>query len=353
MAYSKLLIEASNQRARVALVQEPYVGGEGRVKGRNGIRVFQPADQGSGTVKAAVIVFDADLHIKQYPKLTTNNITVVGIQICDWEIALISFYFEPDLPMDSYLAHLRRVQRETGARSMIIGGDCNAKCVWWGSPVTDRRGEEMYGTLEDLGLCLLNQGETPTFDTIRGGVRYSSYVDITAVSLDLLSLVNGWRVCEDLTSSDHNGISFSIKSKHINKNNIKQTTRRFFTKKANWDQFNGKLGQIFIEHNFTIAKIKNIKTAIELDEVVMDLNKYITEACLDSIPPIKRKEVLAMPWWTEELAALKLSTVEQKINLRLKNSAEEYLRYKKSLHTAFNRPFTTTFFELPSDKRSM
>ncbi|CAG4944779.1 unnamed protein product [Parnassius apollo] len=234
MAPSELLIEASNQRARFALVQEPYVGGTGRVKSQNGIRVFQYADHGSGTVKVAIIVFDADLHITQYPKLTTTNIAVVGIRVRNWEIILVSFYFEPDLPMDSYLAHLRRVQRETGARSVIIGGDSNAKSVWWGSPVTDRRGEELHGSLEDLGLCILNRGETPTFDTIRGGVRYSSYVDITAVSPNLYSLVDDWRVRENLTSSDHNGISYTLTTRHINKNFIKHTTRIYYTKHANY-----------------------------------------------------------------------------------------------------------------------
>ncbi|XP_045450167.1 uncharacterized protein LOC123658921 [Melitaea cinxia] len=315
-AYSELLIEASSLGARVALVQEPYVGGVGRVTGKSGIRVFQPADQGNGTVKAAIIIFGADFYVKQYPELTTNNITVVGIRVRGREITLVSFYFEPDLPMDSYLAHLRRVQRETGARSMIVGGDANAKCVWWGSPVTDRRGVELCGTLEDLGLSLLNQGETPTFDTIRGGVRYSSYIDITAVSLDLLGLVDGWRVCDDLTSSDHNGISFLIRSKCINKNNIRQTTRKFYTKKANWARFAEKLGQIYDLNNLTTVKIQNLNTGMQQDNLVSSLNNYIEEACTWAIPLIKRKEVLAMPWWNEELAALKREVVTRRRRIR-------------------------------------
>ncbi|XP_045457958.1 uncharacterized protein LOC123668214 [Melitaea cinxia] len=261
---------------------------------QSGIRVFQCADDGSGTVKAAVIVFDADLHITQYPKLTTNNISVVGIRVRSREIILVSFYFEPNLPMDSYLAHLRRVQRETGSRSIVIGGDSNAKCVWWGSPVTDRRGEELHGFLEDLGLCLLNQGETPTFDTIRGGERYSSYIDITAVSPDLLGLVDGWRVREDLTNSDHNAITFLINTKHINTNTIRHTTRKYFTKKANWAQFREKLGQIKTQEHFTIDTIKNIQTHAQLDSTITQLNDIIQKTCTKTIPLTKHREVLAM-----------------------------------------------------------
>lgn len=71
-----------------------------------------------------------------------------------------------------------------------------------GSPTIDHRGDEMSGALEELGLKILNRGEIPTFDTIRGGNRYSSFVDITACATDLLDLVDDWKIDEDLTSSD-------------------------------------------------------------------------------------------------------------------------------------------------------
>ncbi|KAA5605920.1 hypothetical protein F3H15_35115, partial [Pseudomonas aeruginosa] len=82
--------------------------------------------------------------------------------------------------------------------------------AWWGSPNEDQRGEQMCGFLEELGLQVLNTGDIPTFDTIRGGKRYSSHVDVTACSADILDLVDGWRVEEGLTGSDHNGITFGI-----------------------------------------------------------------------------------------------------------------------------------------------
>ena len=55
---------------------------------------------------------------------------------------------------------------------LLIGGDANAKSSWWGSIVEDSKGEEMSGTLEDLELQVLNTGDTPTFDTVRGGRVY-------------------------------------------------------------------------------------------------------------------------------------------------------------------------------------
>ncbi|CAB3242627.1 unnamed protein product [Arctia plantaginis] len=231
------------------------------------------------------------------------------------------------------------VQCETGARSVIIGGDSNAKCAWWGSPVTDRRGEELRGALEDLGLCLLNRGETPTFDAIRGGVRYSSYVDITAVSSDLFGLVDDWRVREDLTNSDHNGISFTLRTRRINKNHIRQTTRVYFTKKANWVQFREKLGQILNRENLTIDHIKNLLTDSDLDRTISKFNKIIAEACALSIPPVKRRDVVAVPWWSEGLAVLKREVATRKGRIRCaapvrrQRVVGEYLEAKERYET--------------------
>ncbi|CAH2084549.1 unnamed protein product [Euphydryas editha] len=133
--------------------------GRVRVSGRSGIRE-------EGTIKVAIIVFNVDLHVTQYPKL---NLPFFGNKF-------------------THPAVQRRVRLELRARKWKA--DCNAKSVWWGSPVTDRRGEKLHGTLEDLGLVILNKGETLTFDVIRGEKRFSSYVDITTASPHLLDLVD-------------------------------------------------------------------------------------------------------------------------------------------------------------------
>nr|XP_037877578.1 uncharacterized protein LOC119631162 [Bombyx mori] len=64
------------------------------------------------------------------------------------------------------------------------------------------RGDQLMGTLGELGLHILNEGDVPTFDTIRGGKRYQSRVDVTFCTEDMLDLIDGWRVDEDLTSRE-------------------------------------------------------------------------------------------------------------------------------------------------------
>lgn len=95
----------------------------------------------------------------------------------------------------------------------------------------------MCRALGEWGLHVLNIGDTLTLDTMRGGTRYSSHVDVKACFEDMLTLVDGWRFEEGLKSSEHYGITFGLslqKSKGIR---IERTTRKYNTKKANWGQF--------------------------------------------------------------------------------------------------------------------
>lgn len=164
------------------------------MRSHRGVRVFQGA--GEGVVKAAIAVFDPDLDVTQYPELTTNNVVVVEVRTSAWKIALVSYYFESDQPVDPYLDHLRKIIGLLDNKYLIIGGDANAKSTWWGSPHIDHRGEEMAGTLHELGLHILNSGDIPTYDYIRGGKRYSSYVDVTACSTGVLDLAERWEIVE-------------------------------------------------------------------------------------------------------------------------------------------------------------
>lgn len=97
-----------------------------------------------------------------------------------------------------------------------------------------------------MDLHILNRGETPTFDTVRGGQRYTSFIDVTMCTTDILDVVDNWRVDEGLTSSDHNGMTLNIyfrKPKHLE---VKRTTRVYNTRKANCSQFHAKLTQLKI-----------------------------------------------------------------------------------------------------------
>ncbi|XP_047028061.1 uncharacterized protein LOC124636164 [Helicoverpa zea] len=335
LATQELLIEAGDRKVALALLQEPYVGGIRKMRDYHGVRIFQSADQGEGTVKSAIAVFNHDLDVLQCPELTTNNITVVRIRTRAWEIAVVSFYFEPDQPIEPYLEQLRRIREEMGHLDIIVGGDANAKSTWWGSSIIDSRGEEVAGSFEDMGLQVLNTGNTPTFDTFRGGKQFTSFVDLTACSEGLLGLIEDWRVESGITSSDHNGIVFKIKLQKSKGININRQTRIYNTKKANWSQFREKLAQLEEEYQINSIEINKINNTQSLDQSIQNYINIIIKTSQETIPKIKNNSLVNIPWWSTELVEMKneVNTRRRRIRcaakIRRQKGVEEYLQAKE------------------------
>ncbi|CAB3256933.1 unnamed protein product [Arctia plantaginis] len=65
LATAELLGVAEERKVAIALIQEPYVGSIRRMRDYRGVRIFQALDDGSGTVKAAIAVFEQDLDVIQ------------------------------------------------------------------------------------------------------------------------------------------------------------------------------------------------------------------------------------------------------------------------------------------------
>lgn len=338
LATEEIYIEASKRKLDVALVQEPYVGAGTKMKTRGRARLYQSV--GPEVAKAAIVIFDPDIDITQHPDLTTDNIVVVEMVTTAWSIVLVSYYFEPDSPIEPYLAHVTRITNKFKGRNTIIGGDANAKSTWWGGTIIDHRGEDMSGALHEMGLHVLNNGNIPTFDTVRGGRRYTSYVDVTACTEDLLNLVDNWKISQDLTSSDHNGITFDIALKRSKGIKVERTTRIYNTKKADWGKFKLEYNRIRTEYKLNSEIVNKINSKHEIENIVNTLNKIIVEACALTIPVKKNKILLTLPWWSEELAAMKKLVANRKNRIRCaaphRRAAvvQEYLEKKRMYETA-------------------
>ncbi|XP_041972130.1 uncharacterized protein LOC121728089 [Aricia agestis] len=321
LATKELLLEATKRKASVALLQEPYIGGARSMRTYNGVRVYQSDGPGDGVVKACVVVFDDTLDVELHTRLSNNNIVVATLRTKAWEMIVVSFYFEPDKPVGPYLDHLMWIGRELGSDKMVLGGDANAKSPWWGGDKEDPRGREVSAVLEAMSLHILNTGDTPTFDTVRGGKRYSSYVDVTACSDDLLDRVGDWKVEESLTSSDHNGISFGIRQQKSTGTNIIRTTRIFNTQKANWTQFREKLTQLMSDRQLTLQAMDSIHSTQQIDEAIDRYTEVITQTCRDTMPTKKHTQKFTLSWWNDELAQMKKEVATRK--RRIRNAAPD------------------------------
>lgn len=313
------------------------------MKNYRGVTVYQCTNRGEKKIKAAIAIFNTDIDVIQCVEYTTPNIAVVKIKTSAWEIVVVSFYFEPDTPIEPFLNQLESIVNNLGPTKIIIGGDSNSKNIWWGSNKIDNRGEELAATLHELGLEVLNEGDTPTFCVVRGNKIYTSHIDITACSADIYSLIEHWKVNEHLVESDHNAIVFNIRLKKANGVNIKRSTRIYNTKRANWDQFHVKLTQFAKEHNITKKEIKKIQNKIDLEKKLETLNQIIVNSCNLNIPKLKSNSKIKIPWWTDELGNLKKSVITKKRRIRWaapirrQKTVEEYLQAKQKYESEVKR----------------
>lgn len=220
LATDELIAEAGKLKIIFALVQEPYyVGANKALKHYRVTRVIQMHQNRTKLVKAAIVVFDESVEIVEDPALTSENIAVALLKTGAWTLGVVSVYFEDYLPINPYIDKIKFIHGELKKRTgnIIIGGDCNAWNTWWGSEKVDIRGEELLGALHEMEMHILNEGVEPTFDTIRGGKRCKSHVDITTCSGLVLGKVREWRLDTGLISSDHNAIVLSLAmEKHLN-----------------------------------------------------------------------------------------------------------------------------------------
>ncbi|CAF4921505.1 unnamed protein product [Pieris macdunnoughi] len=286
VATEELIFEAKKQRISILLVQEPYIGAARSMKNYSGTRVYQHTGSGNH-IKAAIVVLDNNIHIIQHPEISSPNMIAISVDTQKGKLSLVSIYFEPyPIPLSPYLQTLKQAIEKLGPRT-IVGGDINARNVWWGDRITNERGEEAEATFHSAGLEILNQGGTPTFNTNRGNTLYTSCVDVTVATPDLLGLIVDWRVDQSVTSSDHNAIQFEITSRIKRDDGHARSTRVYNVRKANWTHFRAKFKQLLSEHELTSHNINTLNSTTLLENTIVQYTQLITDTCDTHIPKIK------------------------------------------------------------------
>lgn len=132
----------------------------------------------------------------------------------------------------------------------------------------------------------MNTGNTPTFDVYRGNRRYTSRVDVTVCSVGLAHRISNWRVNTSLVSSDHNAIMFNLELDKKLEEKRKNTTRRYNTKKAKWDQFTQEFVAALETSKISREKIKEIDNKRELNEAVGRYTDCVKRAADAAVPLI-------------------------------------------------------------------
>ena len=297
----------------MALIQEPYIGSIGEMRSHKNARIVQKTTARQKPVKAAVIIFGDHLEVIEDPQLVDENIAAVTIKAGNLRIGVVSVYFEGDCEMEPYLNRLRQVCAKL-PQNIIVGGDVNAWSTWWGSNSEDHRGERYASFLNEMDLHILNTGEVPTFEVHRGGRLCTSIVDVTVCSAPLLDKINGWSVDRNLTTSDHNAITFSLGLEEGLTAPKPKTTRVYNTKKAKWSEFQSAFRSKLATQQLSVSKVENINSPEDLEETVELYLACMKESCDEFIPKAKGGGVVdsRIPWWTESLTSLKRDALKKK-----------------------------------------
>ncbi|CAK1589895.1 unnamed protein product [Parnassius mnemosyne] len=328
-------------------MQEPYVGAKAHLTVGSQYRVIQKISHDlTKPVRSAIVVTDPNIQFIMNPSMLTEDIVGVELRIGNYKIGFVSIYLHEKGNIEEDLSTLKRIVEAMNTEDIVIGGDANASSIWWGCKADDKRGAMIMETVAELNLEILNTGKYPTFSVYRMGTLCSSIIDITTCTTSVLHKITNWRVDDSFcTISSHKPILYNLSTPSTSEELEINSTRKYNTRKANWNNFSNELEKALHSNNITQERIAKIKTKQEIDEIVNEYTESIVTACNKVIPKIERKRVnRAAKWWNEELQDKKKEMI--RLRRRIKNAhqnrrnyvIEQYLQardiYKKSIEDA-------------------
>lgn len=187
--------------------------------------------------------------------LELHSIDVIGIEITfnDKTLDLWSIYIPPSSnPSPKTFNNIFSLMN----RSYLIGGDFNGHHPVWGSLTSDFRGNLIYSTILDYGLCVLNNGEATR---INRPPYPDTMVDIS-ISSPNISLSCSWSVLPDPFESDHLPILINIPCRpsysNSSHNNINSSTRFNFYA-TDWNQFTYQVASLLESFTLDSSQLNN------------------------------------------------------------------------------------------------
>jgi hypothetical protein len=205
-------------------------------------------------------------------------------------------------------------------QGLLIAVDSNTRSKTWYDTITNQRGKVLEEFLTIYNLHIVNERSEPTFEKTRG----SSYVDLTIVNNQLIRRVVDWARGIQESCSDHKIITFNLGMVKQDRpiNDTDYVGIRYIVKNEDFGKFEATLvSNIMFKFN-----CENKEGLEKIDQELCDkLNLYddvdglvdtafscISAACNTAFKVTRgAKHVLrknTVPWWTEELTALRKRT---------------------------------------------
>lgn len=348
----------ADDRLQVAFICEPYVGKHASVKNSYGLHLHQyPTDS---PVRACIVVKPDKLSTLGVTQWSSSNVCAVQANTTHGRIFLTCVYIPPrpksgsDSSAKHILSRIEAFIRSIPHADHLVCGDFNGWHPSWGSPIANRRGNEVADFCLTCDLAVCNRGTQPTFETVTHGVARESIVDLTLISERALGAVLGWQVDTSICpSSDHHAVRFDVGlSGRISlTRNRKQSTFRYDTTSVKWSR---------IRDDFTNRLADSLPLMTDpcnldregLDEHIGAIAAAVAGVC-DELLPRSRSRARRCPWWTDELEQTKKRVIRnhhliQRLKRRrmpLDEALREKTRLKDEYSKLFNSTSTTHFRE--------
>lgn len=288
----QLLHYCQTNNVDIALVQEPYtrrglmVGLESaplRTHLCPGVHRMNNVVHGSG-----IIVLNPNLKVLARDDLTTENITVMAVDIGGGKtLTLISAYFKFRIPTIVHTTALSNIIDHI-VGDYVICVDANAFSQRWFSRITDARGEVVEDMIDRYHLhCHNRRSRSTTFSGARGNTN----IDLT-LSSPGFTQVEEWAVVVGETSSDHAIIAFELHLATLTK--ATKRPKRYAEHKADWEAFSIALAAALDTEEATLINGG-------IDEKAACITRCMQTAASKSIPTSRSKRKLRPPWWTDDL----------------------------------------------------
>ena len=301
---------------KIALIQEPYQY-KGKVKDISKDIVIFSGD--SKEKVRACIVTTKNVEAWILNQFTNEDQVTIGMRWGNSFLAVASTYMPYDSELPPPPALLKDLIKHCKEKNwqLIVGTDANSHNVVWGSTDNNQRGESLLDYIMSSHMHICNVGNKPTFTN---AIR-SEVIDITLATAGIDHAMQGWKVSNQETFSDHKRIEFSLTGE-ASEPAIYRNVR-----KTDWTLFNYKL-----ENNLNW----HITGTESIEEITGKLTNSIINAYNDSCKQVKCNKTRKPPWWTRELTALKREA--QKFKRRYsRNPTEENSVDKKNALRNYTR----------------
>ena len=247
-------------------------------------------------VRACICVLNPRLQPIMFSHLSNSDCTTCKVA----SFIVASLYAEPGGDATSNWTTIASIAAHHGQHNLIITGDFNSDHQIWFSRGTSNRGADLLATFLQYGLSVINNCDTPTFDTIRGKRRLISHTDLTVASASASVLINNWCINDQVNFSDHRVITFNADINGQWSQPPRHTTVRWNTNNADWDGWADSLKYSLDWHHIDESFFDDINDAERLDFAIASLTTIIKTVSDQSFRKYNVYRRRRLPWHDDD-----------------------------------------------------